>query len=353
MISEETMAALEQRGIDYILGARERVDKEVQEIVLADAKPMVAITIPRARGKQTTLEVKEVMVADWGPGSNPRRYVVCYNPEEAKRDAAARAEIVAGLTAKLDQGDKALVANASYRRFLATPREGHFEVDPARVAADARFDGLHVLRTNTKLNTLAVALAYRELWRVEQIFRTAKAILDTRPIFHQADATIAGHLFCSFLALVLRKELDERLAGADLEWGDILRDLDRVEEVTVEQGAKALRAAHRSARLRRPRVQGGRRGPATARAPSASRSAATPARISNRKPPPPWCHAAANFLNYRIRSESSQNQLFNFSVAPLTAACVLAIEGVVGRSLGCAAVGRSYPSALGRNEHLS
>src|SRR5262249_19676771 len=49
---------------------------------------------------------------------------------------------------------------------------------------------------------------------------------------------IAGHLFCSFLALVLRKELDERLAGADLEWGDILRDLDRVEEVTVEQGAK-------------------------------------------------------------------------------------------------------------------
>src|SRR5215472_13364675 len=58
MISDETMAELEKRGIDYILGARERVDKEVQEIVLADAKPMVAITIPRARGKQTTLEVK-------------------------------------------------------------------------------------------------------------------------------------------------------------------------------------------------------------------------------------------------------------------------------------------------------
>jgi hypothetical protein len=238
MISDETMAELEKRGIDYILGARERVDKEVQEIVLADKKPMVAITIPRARGKQTTLEVKEVMVGDWGPGSNPRRYIVCFNPEEAKRDALARAEILAGLTAKLDQGDKALVANAGYRRFLATPRQGHFEIDPARVAADARFDGLYVLRTNTKLNTLAVALAYRELWRVEQIFRTAKAILDTRPIFHQADATIAGHLFCSFLALVLRKELDERLAGADLEWGDILRDLDRVEEVTVEQGAK-------------------------------------------------------------------------------------------------------------------
>ena len=59
MISEETMAALKERGIDYILGARERVDKEVQEIVLADAKPMVAITIPRARGKQTTRLVQD------------------------------------------------------------------------------------------------------------------------------------------------------------------------------------------------------------------------------------------------------------------------------------------------------
>ena len=87
---------------------------------------------------------------------------------------------------------------------------------------------------------LSVALAYRQLWRVEQIFRTAKAILETRPIYHQGDAAIVGHLFCSFLALVLRKELDERLdaARADLEWADIVRDLDRVEEVTVDQGTK-------------------------------------------------------------------------------------------------------------------
>ena len=85
-----------------------------------------------------------------------------------------------------------------------------------------------------------MALAYRELWRVEQIFRTAKAILETRPIYHQSDTTIAGHLFCSFLALVLRKELDERLAAAgfDPEWADVVRDLDRLEEVSVEQEAK-------------------------------------------------------------------------------------------------------------------
>ena len=75
---------------------------------------------------------------------------------------------------------------------------------------------------------------------MEAIFKTAKSILETRPIYHQSDAAIAGHLFCSFLALLLRKELDERLAAANMnaEWGDIVRDLDRVEQVTIEQGGK-------------------------------------------------------------------------------------------------------------------
>ena len=240
MISDETITELDKRSIEYILGARERSDKEVRTVVLADAKPMVPLVIPRARGKETAIEVKEVIVGDRGPTARPRRYIVCFNPEEAKHDAAVRAAILDSLAARLRQGDKELVGNAGYRRFLATPRDGHFEIDPARVAEDARFDGLYVLRTNAQLPMLSVALAYRELWRVEQIFRTAKAILETRPIYHQCDAAIVGHLFCSFLALVLRKELDERLdtAGAEPEWADIVRDLDRVEEVTVDQGAK-------------------------------------------------------------------------------------------------------------------
>jgi hypothetical protein len=91
MISAETMAQLEAHGIEYILGARERSDPEVRDLVLADDKPMVAMVIPRARGKETTLEVKEVMVGDWGADSKPRRYIVCFNPEEAQRDAETRA----------------------------------------------------------------------------------------------------------------------------------------------------------------------------------------------------------------------------------------------------------------------
>jgi transposase len=57
-------------------------------------------------------------------------------------------------------------------------------------------------------------ISYKELWQVEYVFRGMKSIRDTRPIFHQKDETIKGHVFCSFLALVLRKELDHRLEKA-------------------------------------------------------------------------------------------------------------------------------------------
>ena len=83
-------------------------------------------------------------------------------------------------------------------------------------------------------------LRYRDLLVVEQLFRSEKALLATRPIYHQTDAAICGHVFCSFLALVLRKELDERLAASRLkpEWRQLLADLDRLQEIEVEQDGK-------------------------------------------------------------------------------------------------------------------
>ena len=87
-----------------------------------------------------------------------------------------------------------------------------------------------------------VALKYKELWQVEQVFRDMKSVLDTRPIFHQRDETIRGHVFCSFLALVLIKELYRRLekAGHDFEWADIKQDLSALQEITIEDNGRKL-----------------------------------------------------------------------------------------------------------------
>ena len=171
-----------------------------------------------------------------------RRYVVCRNEAEANRDAADRKAVLDGLERQLQRGDKALIGNSAYRRFLKSTTKKAFEIDPGKVADEARFDGIFVLRTNARISPLQAVLRYRDLLQVEDLFRTAKALLRTRPIYHASDAAIRGHVFCSFLALVLRKELDDRCQAADFrpEWGDVRRDLDRLQEVELAKGGKRL-----------------------------------------------------------------------------------------------------------------
>jgi hypothetical protein len=236
MISAATIAGLEAEGLDYILGVRERSTAEVRTMVIEDDGVAVPLSIPRQKG-ETDLAIKEVVVAG-------RRYVVCRNEEQAHKDAEARAALLVGLERRLAQGDKALVGNGGYRRFLADPAGEGFRIDPAKVEADARFDGLFVLRTNTRLSALQVVLRYRNLLAVEQGFLAAKALLATRPIFHRTDAAIRGHIFCTFLALVLRRDLMDRLAARRLappEWPHIVDDLLDLSEIEVEQdGRRAL-----------------------------------------------------------------------------------------------------------------
>lgn len=165
-----------------------------------------------------------------------RRYVVCLNEEEARKDHAEREAIVAGLREQLKRGDKSLVGNKGYRKYLASGGKT-FSIDEAKVKREARFDGKWVLQTDMlDLTAEEVALKYKQLWMVEEMFRTAKTLLETRPIFHHGDDTIRGHVFCSFLALVLRKELQDHLeaAGEQFEWAEILRDVKALENVEVE-----------------------------------------------------------------------------------------------------------------------
>jgi hypothetical protein len=229
MISAATLAALEERGLEYVLGVRERTDALVRSVVLADRKPFAPLCVERAGGGHTQLFAKEVKVEG-------RRYIVCRNEAEAAKDAADRQAIVAGLEQQLKRGDKALIGNSAYRRYLRTTSDRRaFEIDPGKPADEARYDGVFVLRTNARLSPLQAVLRYRDLMQVEALFRTAKALMRTRPIYHASDAAIRGHVFCSFLALILRKELDERCrnAGFRPEWGDVMRDLDRLQEVEI------------------------------------------------------------------------------------------------------------------------
>jgi DDE family transposase len=233
MISAPTIEKIKTRGWRYILGVRMRRTKEANAVVLARAGRYEEVFAKSADAKAPSpLKVKEVWVDE-------RRYVVCLNEDEATKDRHDREAIVAALREALKQGDKSLIGNRGYRRFVKTAGE-RFTIDEQRIRDEARFDGKWVLTTNTELSARELALKYKQLWMVEAIFRTMKSELATRPIFHKVDDTIRGHVFCTFLALLLRKELEHRLErrGWTLEWADVIRDLDRLQAIEIRLDGK-------------------------------------------------------------------------------------------------------------------
>ena len=185
------------------------------------------------RDDPSPLKVKEVWVED------ARRYVVCVNEDQATKDRHDREAVVVSLRDALGHGDKSLVGNKGYRKYLRAGGQ-QFAVDEDKIKEEARYDGKWVLTTNTDLPAREVAPKYKQLWMVEDVFRSMKSLLDTRPIYHKRDETIRGHVFCSFLALQLRKELEDRLARKQwkLEWADVIRDLDNLIEMEVAISGK-------------------------------------------------------------------------------------------------------------------
>ncbi len=211
MISQKVLALLTgdaRAPFDYILGCRLRQDATVTDEVLARAGRYHPVD------GRTSLQVKEVQVGD-------QRYIVCRNLDEAKKDAAARAAILAKLEHTLEHaGPKAVIGNVGFKRFV-TVAKGSVAIDRAAVERDARLDGKFVLRTTTALSADA--------------FRETKSTFEVRPIFHHRDDTSTGHIVACFLALRLEVDLQRRLdeRQVDISWPDLMRDLTEVRAVDL------------------------------------------------------------------------------------------------------------------------
>jgi len=237
MISAKTVEQLEsdENKMLYILGARMRNVKAIREQVLSRSGRYTTVQEEGKSSKDPSpLKVKQVDL-------DGQRHIVCVNSRQARKDARDREKIIAALKDQIKRGPKSLVGNKGYRKYLKVAKHS-VRIDEDKIKSEARFDGKWVLRTNTDLSAAQAALKYKQLWQVERVFRDVKSLLDTRPVFHRQDRTIRGHVFCSFLALVLRKELDRHLdaAGHQFEWAEIKQDLKALQTVTIEENNKQL-----------------------------------------------------------------------------------------------------------------
>jgi len=229
MVSEANLRALAQGGGKYILCMPVKAGNEVSEAVLARPGRYHAIA--------PNLEVKEVVVGD---GERRRRYVVCFNAEEAKRQQAHRAQILAELAAVLPDlqasGEGAhskractLRASERYGQYLTQDRHGRLAIDPAKVRQAERRDGKFVVHSNDDtLTPEDLALGYKQLAQVERAWRLLKSGLRIRPIFHWAPHRICAHVSLTMVALLLER-LAETACGDT--WRNIRDDLRQIKLV--------------------------------------------------------------------------------------------------------------------------
>jgi hypothetical protein len=230
MVSEANLRALAAGGGKYILCMPVKAGNAVSEEVLA--RP------GRYRAIAPNLEVKEVVVGD---GERRRRYVVCFNAEEAKRQQAHRAQILAELEAVLPDlrasGEGAhskractLRASERYGQYLTQDRHGRLAIAPAKVRQAERQDGKFVVHSNDDtLTPEDLALGYKQLAQVERAWRLLKSGLRIRPIFHWAPHRICAHVSLTMVGLLL-----ERIA--EIACGDTWRNIrDDLRQIKLAQ----------------------------------------------------------------------------------------------------------------------
>jgi transposase len=230
--SEANRRYLQRAGGGYIMGEK-----------LRGASHEAAAALARQGRYHTVagnLRVKQVRVDD---GVARDRFVICHNPEAARRDAEVRAQIVARLEDEIVDSDTLapraraelagrLKTRPAFRRFLRATAAGKLRVDRAAVRRDAHYDGKYLLRTpDESLTPDDIAHAYKALYQAERGWRDLKTVqINLRPVFHHKDQRIQAHVQLCWLALLLLRVAE--LAIGDT-WRNIRNELDRLHLVTL------------------------------------------------------------------------------------------------------------------------
>jgi hypothetical protein len=177
------------------------------------------------------LRVKEVKISD------SERFVICYNPEGAERDAAVRARLLAQLTELITGSDAlsrdkraelrgVISTKPGLNRYLRVTPGRLLRIDAKKIKAEENLDGKYLLRTSDPhLPAEDIALGYKQLLEVERSWRDMKQVIDLRPVYHRKEERIRAHVILCWLALLLIRITETTCHGT---WPVLRRELDRI-----------------------------------------------------------------------------------------------------------------------------
>ena len=224
--SEENRRYLQRAGGRYILGEKLRGNDKEANAALA------------RQGRYHTvagnLRVKEVIIDD---GTMRDRFVICHNPDEAKRDQAVREQLLTRIEEAIADTDQLpvaerqqlygqLSAKRGYKRFIRTTKTGLLRIDRAAVKAEEHLDGKFLLRSSDPtLSVEDIALGYKQLLQIERAWRNMKTTLDLRPVHHRKEDRIRAHVLLCWLALLLIRIAENQ---ANDTWRNLRDELQRM-----------------------------------------------------------------------------------------------------------------------------
>jgi hypothetical protein len=177
------------------------------------------------------LRVKEVKI------SEHERSVICYNPEQADRDAGVRERLLAQLqetiagTDKLSQTKRAelrgvISTKPGLHRYLRVTPSGLLRIDQRAIKAEANLDGKYLLRSSDPhLSAEDIALGYKQLLQVERGWRDMRQVIDLRPIYHRKEQRIRAHVLLCWLALLLTRTIETTCGDT---WPTLRQELERI-----------------------------------------------------------------------------------------------------------------------------
>ena len=204
MMSEANIAALEASQLKYVIASKLKLlPKHLQEEILSRTKEKVVF-----QKDNDILSIQEHSHAG-------RRLIVSHSTKRARKDVKDREEILKKLRTKigLKGSTKKLVTNRGYLSIISEEGNSRVSIDEEKVAASARWDGLHGVLTNIQEAGHEEILGlYRRLWVIEESFRINKHTLEMRPIYHFAARRVKAHILLSYIAFAVCRYVQKRVS---------------------------------------------------------------------------------------------------------------------------------------------
>ena len=202
MFGEANLKDMEERDLQYIVGARlKSLPKDLKERILD-------LDAYKTTGGSEGLRSAEFE-------HKGRRIVVGWSRKRAGKDAADRKKAVDKLVRKLGRSANPAQAlsGRGFGRFVKLAGKARLEVDEDKIKEAARWDGLKGVVTNAPdMGHSELFDRYRELWRVEESFRTTKHDLKVRPVFHWKPNRVKAHIAIAYMAFACVRHLAFRIA---------------------------------------------------------------------------------------------------------------------------------------------